>query len=186
MWSGGMTMSDVQKILEESGYMCVRQINNGEWIGVSIQIYTCGLCVGLDEFGYKRRYCYEKLKDALVAAEVYEGEGDPDGPWIKVKGEDGERMGPGAKDNKYTMHDAIHDIVVEEQSKTDKERAIDKFLEDNNGYIDWQIVATTLVAVTIMGLVFLAGHDIGRRNLVIDIDTYGCEKVITTYHGTKK
>ena len=90
-------MSDMQKILEDEGYMCVRRMKNGEWIGVSMQIYTCGLCVGLNEHEYKRRYCYEKLRYALIAASQYEGEGDPIGPWIKVKGEGGERMGPGAK-----------------------------------------------------------------------------------------
>lgn len=52
--------------------------------------------------------------------------------------------------------------------------------------IDGHSVALTIIAVVLLGLVCLVGYDFGRRNLVVDIDTYGCEKVITTYHGTGK
>jgi hypothetical protein len=90
-------MSDIKTIAIENGYSFVRQMKNGEWIGILQQIYTYRLCVGLDQFGYKRGYCYEKLIDAVVAVADYEGEGDPSGPWIKMKGEDGEKLGPGAK-----------------------------------------------------------------------------------------
>lgn len=92
-------MADIRKILEEEGYVGVRQMKNGEWIGVATEfLYTFGLCIGCAEFSYKRQYCYERILDALNAAKVYEGEGDPIGPWIKVKGMGGERHGPGAKE----------------------------------------------------------------------------------------
>jgi hypothetical protein len=98
MWGGNMVMNDLQKLLEREGYIGIRQITNGEWIGIMRMNYTYGLCVGMDESGYKGRYCYERILDAMTAARVYEGEGDPIGPWIKYKGEDEERMGPGAKE----------------------------------------------------------------------------------------
>lgn len=86
-----------QEYLEEQGYAGVRQCQNGVWIGISAQIYTFGLCVGLDEFGYRVRYCYENWMDVWYANRSYSGEGDPSGPWIKRKGPDGEKLGPGAK-----------------------------------------------------------------------------------------
>ncbi len=61
-------------------------------------IYTMGLIVGLTEIGYRKRHCYERIMDAVEALQAYNGEGDPSGPWIKVKGESGERLGPGAKE----------------------------------------------------------------------------------------
>lgn len=87
-----------QQFLQEQGYIAVKQCENGVWIGVSVQIYTFGLCVGLGEFDYKNRYCYENLGEALRACRLYEGEGDPSGLWIKMKGRDGEKLGPGAKE----------------------------------------------------------------------------------------
>jgi len=81
-------------ILEENGYMNVRRLPTGEFIGVLAQLFTFGLFVGLDENGYKRRYCYEHKSDAVIASQVWDGEGDPPGPWIKEKPSD--RLGPGA------------------------------------------------------------------------------------------
>jgi hypothetical protein len=65
--------------------------------GVKHMIYTASLIVGLNEEGYRYRYCYPTLFDALEALRVWDGTGDPPGPWIKLKGHpDGERLGPGA------------------------------------------------------------------------------------------
>jgi hypothetical protein len=61
-------------------------------------LFTGGLITGLWEMGYKGRYCYETLGEALAALSVWDGSCDPPGSWIKYKGEDGERMGPGCID----------------------------------------------------------------------------------------
>ena len=92
--------TEMREILEHEGYVGVRQMKNGQWVGVCKMLYTYGLVIGLDETGYDRRYCYEHLTDAMVAAVCYEGIGDPIGPWIKMKGDlvRGEVMGPGAKE----------------------------------------------------------------------------------------
>ena len=47
-------------------------------------------------------------------------------------------------------------------------------------------VILTLAAIFALSITFVAGCDIGQRNLVTNIDTYGCEKVIAKYHGTGK
>jgi len=83
--------------MEEEGYISVTQAKNGVWVALMSFMYTYSLCVGLDSSGYKGRYCYEYFTDAMIALLRYSGEGDPEGPWIKYKGEGGERLGPGAK-----------------------------------------------------------------------------------------
>lgn len=55
------------------------------------QATTFGLMVDIDPLdlgrGYERRYCYESLDDAMVAAANYlDATKHPSGPWIKCKG----------------------------------------------------------------------------------------------------
>ena len=85
-------MSITRAELESHGYMALRQIPDGRWIGILRNLFTYGLCIDLHEHGYRGRYCYENLIDVLRAADIYTGVGDPLGPWIKYKGEDGERL----------------------------------------------------------------------------------------------
>lgn len=84
----------------EMGYTGVRQLPDGRWVGVIRMAYTVGLCVGLNDAGYEYRYCYQRYADAVCAAEQWDGQGDPPGPWIKLKGhrERGEVHGPGLKE----------------------------------------------------------------------------------------
>lgn len=86
---------EFQGWLEKQGYSHVRQLPSGEWIGVSPFLYTAGLCIGLDETGYRVRFCYANSRAAEDAADLYDGVGDPPGLWIKEKG-GSERLGPGA------------------------------------------------------------------------------------------
>jgi hypothetical protein len=44
------------------------------------------LCVGLDEIGYRTRFCYPDFLSASLALSQWDGRGDPPGPWIKEKG----------------------------------------------------------------------------------------------------
>lgn len=83
------------QMLRKEGYCGLRQTATGEWVGVHAMLYTYGLFVGLTRYGYARRYCYVSLHDAVASCRVYQ-QGDPQGLWIKVKGEGGERLGPGA------------------------------------------------------------------------------------------
>lgn len=91
-----MDKTELMKELEEMGYGNVRELPTGEIAATLTQIYTTGLCVGLDEFSMKRRYCYEHRSDAEAALAAWNGTGDPSGPWIKEK--PSERLGPGARD----------------------------------------------------------------------------------------
>lgn len=80
---------------KDEGYDGVRQLPDGTWIGILPMIMTFGLFVGLQEYGYERRYCYEHGEDAWTACQEWDGKGDPPGPWIKEKPSD--RLGPGIK-----------------------------------------------------------------------------------------
>jgi len=79
------------------GYVALRQLPNGRWIGCHRMIWTWGLFIGVDEFGYQERYCYERMEHAVAAALTWNGEGRPPGPWIKRRGVNvAEELGPGA------------------------------------------------------------------------------------------
>jgi hypothetical protein len=72
--------------LKELGYAMVRQLSTGEWAGLRRMLFTVGLFVGLDETGYRTRFCYEDAGSAFIALVTWDGRGDPCGPWIKEKG----------------------------------------------------------------------------------------------------
>lgn len=82
-----------REIIEES-YDHVREIPGRGLCGIGHFIFTSGLVVGITDFLYHGRYCYERLADAKEALETWDGIGDPPGPWIKYKGEGGERRNP--------------------------------------------------------------------------------------------
>ena len=77
-----------------SEYSHLRRLSTGEWVGVQRFLFTWGLMVGLDERGYRTRFCYEHPQDAVWAAQHWDGSGDPPGPWVKEKGRGGERSNP--------------------------------------------------------------------------------------------
>ena len=81
-------------ILDYEGYGNLREFPDGVVAGIYQMMFTTALVVGLDETGYQRRYCYEFRIDAIDALAVWDGTGDPSGPWIKSKPD--QRLGPGA------------------------------------------------------------------------------------------
>lgn len=80
-------MSEVQLLLQlkEQGYENIVKINN-DWCGLYRFAFTVGLVVGLDKFGYERRYCFDKWSEALESLLIWDGKGHPSGNWIKCKG----------------------------------------------------------------------------------------------------
>lgn len=89
---------------EDAGFLAVRRLPDGRVIGVYRFMYSFGLCVDiqthdLEKDAYAYRYCYASGKDAAMAVFVWDGVGDPPGPWIKLKGHPDrpDELGPGAK-----------------------------------------------------------------------------------------
>lgn len=75
----------------EEGYIGVKEIE-GHGICACLQfLFTIGLVTGIDNFGYKGRWCYGSMVEAVYALDTWDGSGDPPGNWIKYKGEGGER-----------------------------------------------------------------------------------------------
>lgn len=79
-------------LLHVHGYDVIRILPDQRIAGVQRMIFTTGLFVGLDQIGYKTRYCYQAHEDAVKALLEWNGENDPPGPWIKQKPE--ERLNP--------------------------------------------------------------------------------------------
>lgn len=74
--------------LNSMGYQNVRTLPTGEVAGVLPYLFTGGLVVGLDDFGWRTRFCYETILEAKDALAEWDGAGDPPGNWIKQKPED--------------------------------------------------------------------------------------------------
>jgi hypothetical protein len=73
------------------GAVYARETDRG-YIVVYRMIYTTRVCIGADEFGYSRAWCYPDHDRALVAAEQWNGEGDPPDGWIKEVGTERRRV----------------------------------------------------------------------------------------------
>lgn len=76
--------------LEQEGYFNLREVD-GKMCGLYRFLFTTGLVVGIDAYGYQGRYCYSTTLEARDALTHWDGKGDPSGEWIKYKGEEGER-----------------------------------------------------------------------------------------------
>lgn len=81
---------ELQATLEREGYQYICEKKNVGVCGLLKFIYTTGLCIGLDEYGYHGRFCYESGRDALVDIISWDGDGAPSGDWLKYKGKEGE------------------------------------------------------------------------------------------------
>lgn len=77
---------DLEAMLRSEGYIALRLMPDGHIAGVNPFAFTFGLCTRLDWNGYEDRWCFEQPADALLALVLWNGEGDPPGPWIKRKG----------------------------------------------------------------------------------------------------
>lgn len=90
-------MTSDQKFFESMGYTPTKLLPSGEWAGVQDYMFTAALVIGLDQTGWRTRYCFEHRADAEKAFEAFTGECDPIGPWIKQKPE--ERLNPNNPSN---------------------------------------------------------------------------------------
>jgi hypothetical protein len=80
-------MNDLHLIefFKANGYENVTKINN-KWCGLIRLAFTSGLVVGLNQYGYERRYCFHTWSEALESLLVWDGIDHPSGNWIKCKG----------------------------------------------------------------------------------------------------
>lgn len=76
----------LKHFLENEGYSNLREVPGRGLCGTYRFLFTTGLVYGIDESGYKGRYCYETAQEAVEALSEWDGENDPGGEWIKHKG----------------------------------------------------------------------------------------------------
>lgn len=86
-----MNLKEISTLLEtQYGYRVRVRVIDGQFIAVIKFAYTWGLCYGVDEHGYKGRYCYTDLCDCYIAFdEVSKLDADnppDDSRWLKHKG----------------------------------------------------------------------------------------------------
>jgi hypothetical protein len=80
--------------LERHGYYAVRELPCGV-TALRDYMNTTDIVVGIDGQAYRRRYSFDSPSIARAALDKWNGYGDPPGPWLKCKGPDELRIGPG-------------------------------------------------------------------------------------------
>jgi len=81
----------LQTFLENEGYCHLTEIEGRGICAVYKFMFTFAIVYGIDEHGYRGRWCYSGSIEPAVALRQWNGIGDPLGNWIKYKGEGGER-----------------------------------------------------------------------------------------------
>lgn len=86
--------------LAELGFYFPRKYPQHGLCAVQRYVFTVGLVLDVQPDGcYGTRYCYEHAHDAIAALALWDGTGDPSGPWIKQKGIGVDRLNPNLKDD---------------------------------------------------------------------------------------
>lgn len=77
------------------GYGPFKVMPDGSLAALNKFIFTTGLLTGVEwHNAYVRRWCYEGRAEAFLALSLFDGQGDPHGPWLKYKGIGPERHNP--------------------------------------------------------------------------------------------
>ena len=92
-----MTLEEAEAIAADNDYVCMRQLDDGSFIGVLKMLSTTALVYGVDEDGYAGRYCYPNVNDAIedfAQVTKLDQHNEPENEkWIKHKGRI-ERLNP--------------------------------------------------------------------------------------------
>lgn len=89
-----MSIETLKEFLATQGYFDFKEIEGKGLCALRRFIFTTGLVVGLNEFVYESRYCYQHFSDARRALNEWDGTGDPSYGWIKHKGDGPDRVNP--------------------------------------------------------------------------------------------
>ena len=83
-----MNRDELIEYLDSQGYTHIKEIPGRGLCGFRDFMFTIGVCHDLDEDGFGGRWCYprSRMVDALIVLDIWDGEGDPPGPWVKYKG----------------------------------------------------------------------------------------------------
>lgn len=81
-----MPSDELIEFLETQGYSHVRRLENGVCIGIGELIFTSAVYYGLSYYGWKKRWCFSTLSEAIESISEWDGEGDPPGCWVAKRG----------------------------------------------------------------------------------------------------
>lgn len=81
-------MNDLElKAFLEEHYTNVRQLDDGTWVCTHDLMFTRSLIIGLNEWGWERRYCYKDRELAVLASQALQsGDDQPLPGYIASRG----------------------------------------------------------------------------------------------------
>jgi hypothetical protein len=100
----------LEKFFKELGFEGVKYIQGKGYCGVQKYAFTYGLVYNIDITGYQGRYCYPNKFNALAALQIWDGQGDPPGLWIKHKGDGIDKTNPLLKDE-YEIENNSRNVI---------------------------------------------------------------------------
>ncbi len=77
-----MTLDELAPEIKEH-YTAIRVLPDGRICGVHRLLYHWTMHIGLSDYGYEERYCYETQAQATESMNAWDGTGDPPGDWHK-------------------------------------------------------------------------------------------------------
>lgn len=97
--TGKILTSELREQLTREGYFLLVETEDHKICGLLPFMFTTGLVVDIDQFGYGRRYCYPNTESAVDGYVKWLANGttfnDPqDDMWIKCKGDRGDYTNP--------------------------------------------------------------------------------------------
>lgn len=95
-----MTPGDREALIRD-GHIIIHELPDGKVVAVVRMFASTALVLVTENYGtlcawngWERRFCYEKLADAISAASCWDGTDDPPGDWIKDKSPGMDRLNP--------------------------------------------------------------------------------------------
>jgi hypothetical protein len=83
-----LARKDLCAFLTGEGYYNLCCMPNRELAGVKRYLFTTAVVIGIDEWGWRTRFCFETAREAEAALAAWDGTGFPPGFWIKQKPEE--------------------------------------------------------------------------------------------------
>lgn len=74
----------VRNWMREDPVILFRIMPDGNLAGIKRQLFTFGIVSHLEMWNFGQRWCYEELVPAILALNIWNGENDPPGPWLKT------------------------------------------------------------------------------------------------------
>ena len=76
---------NLYKFLKMQGYYQIRMLDDGRVICLSDFMFTTGIIVDINRYGYSHRYCYKHRNDAIASIQKWDGKEDTLKGWVAKK-----------------------------------------------------------------------------------------------------